>query len=160
MPKDAVGGFIRELLALMPLSAREVLIAGKGDLAEAYRRRNPAARLTGVGPVELTGFDRFVTGDPGRLGTARLAVGRGYDLVVLDGTEDMDAIYQEIYGADIAGTGNGPASPTFSITGDGFVFESGQYVLQPYAVGIIDFEIPASDFGDALAADIFKQNIR
>lgn len=81
-------------------------------------------------------------------------------LVVLDGTEDMDAIYQEIYGADIAGTGNGPASPTFSITEDGFVFESGQYVLQPYAVGIIDFEIPASDFGDALAADIFKQNIR
>ena len=81
-------------------------------------------------------------------------------MVVLDGTEDMDAIYQEIYGADIAGTGNGPASPTFSITEDGFVFESGQYVLQPYAVGIIDFEIPASDFGDALAADIFKQNIR
>ena len=86
MPKDAVGGFIPELLALMPLSAREVLIAGGGDLAEAYRRRNPAARLTGVGPVELTGFDRFVTGDPGRLGTARLAVGQGYDLVVLDGT--------------------------------------------------------------------------
>ena len=81
-------------------------------------------------------------------------------MVVLDGTEDMDAIYQEIYGADIAGTGNGPASPTFSITEDGFVFESGQYVLQPYAVGIIDFEIPASDFGDALEADIFKQNIR
>lgn len=77
-------------------------------------------------------------------------------MVVLDGTEDMDAIYQEIYGADIAGTGNGPASPTFSITGDGFVFESGQYVLQPYAAGIIDFEIPANDFGDALSADIFK----
>lgn len=76
-------------------------------------------------------------------------------MVVLDGTEDMDAIYQEIYGADIAGTGNGPASPTFSITEDGFVFESGQYVLQPYAVGIVDFEIPASDFGEALTADIF-----
>ena len=76
-------------------------------------------------------------------------------LVVLDGTEDMDAIYQEIYGADIAGTGNGPASPTFGITGDGFVFESGQYVLQPYAAGIVDFEIPASDFGEALTADIF-----
>ena len=29
-------------------------------------------------------------------------------LVVLDGTENMDTIYQEIYGADIAGTGNGP----------------------------------------------------
>ena len=76
-------------------------------------------------------------------------------MVVLDGTEDMDAIYQEIYGADIAGTGNGPANPTFSITGDGFVFESGQYVLQPYAVGIVDFEIPASDFGETLTADIF-----
>ena len=76
-------------------------------------------------------------------------------LVVLDGTEDLDAIYQEIYGADIAGTDNGPATPTFSITEDGFVFESGQYVLQPYAVGIIDFDIPASDFGDALTADIF-----
>lgn len=76
-------------------------------------------------------------------------------MVVLDGTEDMDAIYQEIYGADIAGTGNGPASPTFSITEDGFVFESGQYVLQPYAAGIVDFEIPASDFGEALTADIF-----
>ena len=76
-------------------------------------------------------------------------------LVVLDGTEDLDAIYQEIYGADIAGTGNGAATPTFSITEEGFVFESGQYVLQPYAVGIIDFDIPASDFGDALTADIF-----
>ena len=77
------------------------------------------------------------------------------NLVVLDGTENMDTIYQEIYGADIAGTGNGPASPTFGIMGDGFVFESGQYVLQPYAVGIVDFEIPAEDFGDALTADIF-----
>lgn len=76
-------------------------------------------------------------------------------LVVLDGTEDLDAIYQEIYGADIAGTGNGAATPTFSITEEGFVFESGQYVLQSYAVGIIDFDIPARDFGDALTADIF-----
>ena len=76
-------------------------------------------------------------------------------LVVLDGTEDMDAIYQEIYGAEIGGTGNGAATPTFSITEDGFTFESGQYVLQPYAVGIVDFDFQASDFGDALTADIF-----
>ena len=76
-------------------------------------------------------------------------------LVVLDGTEDMDAIYQEIYGAEIGGTCNGAATPTFSITEDGFTFESGQYVLQPYAVGIVDFDFPASDFGDALTADIF-----
>lgn len=76
-------------------------------------------------------------------------------LVVLDGTEDMDAIYQEIYGAEIGGTGNGAATPTFCITEDGFTFESGQYVLQPYAVGIVDFDFQASDFGDALTADIF-----
>lgn len=76
-------------------------------------------------------------------------------LVVLDGTEDLDLIYQEIYGADIGGTGNGTATPTFAITEDGFFFESGQYVLQAYAVGIIDFDIPAADFGDALTADIF-----
>lgn len=76
-------------------------------------------------------------------------------LVVLDGTEDMDAIYREIYGAEIGGTGNGTATPTFSISEDGFTFESGQYVLQSYAVGIVDFDIPASDFGDALTADIF-----
>lgn len=76
-------------------------------------------------------------------------------MVVLDGTEDLDVLYQEIYGPEIGGTGNGMASPTFSITDDGFVFESGQYVLQPYAAGIIDFEIPAKDFGDALTADIF-----
>lgn len=80
-------------------------------------------------------------------------------LVVLDGTEDMDAIYQEIYGAEIGGTGNGAATPTFSITEDGFTFESGQYVLQSYAVGIVDFDIPASDFGDALTADIFETRI-
>ena len=80
-------------------------------------------------------------------------------LVVLDGTENMDTIYQEIYGADIAGTGNGPASPTFSITGDGFVFESGQYVLQPYAVGIIDFEIPASDFRGCSGSRYFLNKI-
>lgn len=86
MPKDAARGFIPELLALMPLSAREVLIAGSGDLAEAYRRRNPTARLTGVGPVADPVFDRFVTGDPGTLGKTRLAGGQGYDLVVLDGT--------------------------------------------------------------------------
>lgn len=76
-------------------------------------------------------------------------------LVVLDGTEDLDPIYQEIYGADIAGTNNGMADPTFYITEGGFVFESGQYVLQSYAVGIIDFEIPAEDFGEVLTADIF-----
>lgn len=75
-------------------------------------------------------------------------------LVVLDGTEDMDALYSEIYG-EFGGASNGPANPTFGITKDGFFFESGQYVLQPYACGIVDIEIPVADFGDALTADIF-----
>lgn len=75
-------------------------------------------------------------------------------LVVLDGTEDMDALYSEIYG-DSGSASNGLANPTFGITKDGFFFESGQYVLQPYACGIVDIEIPAADFGDALTADIF-----
>lgn len=76
-------------------------------------------------------------------------------LVVLDGTEDLDLLYQEIYGSDIAGTGNGVATPTFGITENSIFFESGQYILQSYAVGIVDFGIPAEDFGDALTADIF-----
>ena len=57
-------------------------------------------------------------------------------------------------------TDNGPADPTFYITEDGVVFESGQYVLQSYAVGIVDFEIPAADFGDDLTADIFLMEYR
>lgn len=77
-------------------------------------------------------------------------------MVVLDGTEDLDILYQEIYGADAAGTASGFATPTFGITEDGFIFESGQYVLQPYAVGIVDFEISAAEMGDALTADIFE----
>ncbi|NHF72229.1 methyltransferase domain-containing protein [Paracoccus xiamenensis] len=86
MRSDAARGFIPELLALMPLSAREVLICGSAELAEAYRSRNPAARLTGFGPVEMDGFDRFVAGDPGTLSKARLATAQGYDLAVLDET--------------------------------------------------------------------------
>lgn len=77
-------------------------------------------------------------------------------LVVLDGTEDMNAIYKEIYG-DLEGVeyDYGESTPTFCITKDGFTFESGQYVLQSYAVGIIDFDFSVSDFGDTLTADIF-----
>ena len=74
-------------------------------------------------------------------------------LIVLDGTEDLNEIYKEIYGTDLGVAET--AAPTFGITEDGFFFESGQYVLQAYAEGIIDIEIPAEDFGDALTADIF-----
>lgn len=74
-------------------------------------------------------------------------------LVVLDGTEDLAAIYQEAFGTN--DDNYDKISPTFAITENGFFFESGQYVLQSYACGIIDIEIPAEDFADALTADIF-----
>lgn len=80
---------------------------------------------------------------------------RSIKLVVLDGTENLDTIYQEIYGTEIGGTGNGMATPTFGITEDEIFFISEQYVLQSYADGIVDFTFTAEDFGDALTADIF-----
>lgn len=80
---------------------------------------------------------------------------RSIKLVVLDGTENLDTIYQEIYGTEIGGTGNGMATPTFGITEDEIFFISEQYVLQSYADGIVDFAFTAEDFGDALTADIF-----
>ena len=80
---------------------------------------------------------------------------RSIKLVVLDGTENLDTIYQEIYGTEIGGTGNGMATPTFGITEDEIFFVSEQYVLQSYADGIVDFAFTAEDFGDALTADIF-----
>ena len=58
-------------------------------------------------------------------------------LVVLDGTEDLNAIYQEIYGPDIAGTDNGPADPTFYITEDGFVFESASMYYSPMQLELL-----------------------
>ena len=39
-----------------------------------------------------------------------------------------------------------PMIPAFYITDTGFGFTSGQYVLQPYAGGIIDFNFTAADF--------------
>lgn len=104
MLQGAARGFIPELLTLMPLSAREVLIGGSADLAAAYRLRNPVARLTGFGPgpAQDPAFDRFVAGDPGTLGKGRLAAGKGYDLVVLDGTlgrvRDPAALLRRLHG--------------------------------------------------------------
>lgn len=78
-------------------------------------------------------------------------------LVVLDGTEDMNAVHASVYdwwsGED--DVENAASTPTYYITEDGFVFVSGQYVLQPYACGIVDFVIPYEDFGDAYTGNIF-----
>ncbi len=77
-------------------------------------------------------------------------------LVVLDGTEDRKEVFSAIYGDFTwSDTENAPMIPTFYITDTGFGFTSGQYVLQPYAGGIIDFTFTAADFGDTCTADIF-----
>ena len=76
-------------------------------------------------------------------------------LVVLDGTEDRNEVYTSIYGDTWSDMESEPMIPTFYITDTGFGFTSGQYVLQPYAGGIIDFTFTAADFGDTLTADIF-----
>lgn len=76
-------------------------------------------------------------------------------LVVLDGTEVSTDVYTEVYGEGDWGDSY-LMTPTFYINDTGFGFTSGQYVLQPYAAGIVDFNFSAADFGDALEADIFS----
>ena len=76
-------------------------------------------------------------------------------LVVLDGTENRNEVYASIYGGTWSDVASEPVIPTFYVTDTGFGFTSGQYVLQPYAGGIIDFTFTAADFGDTLGADIF-----
>lgn len=78
-------------------------------------------------------------------------------LVVLDGTEDLNVIYASIYDwwNEESTEGLEDSKPSYYITEDSFVFVSGQYVLQPYAGGIVDIEIPREAFGEACIADIF-----
>ena len=76
-------------------------------------------------------------------------------LVVLDGTENRNEVYASIYGDTWSDVASEPVIPTFYVTDTGFGFTSGQYVLQPYAGGIIDFTFTAADFGDTCTADIF-----
>jgi len=74
--------------------------------------------------------------------------------VVIDGTEDSNEVNARVYDW---WEDSEPyvMTPTFYITDTGFCFVSGQYVLQPYAGGILLFEFTAADFGDAYTADIF-----
>lgn len=76
-------------------------------------------------------------------------------LVVLDGTENRNEVYASIYEDTWSDVASEPMIPTFYVTGTGFGFTSGQYVLQPYAGGIIDFTFTAADFGNTCTADIF-----
>lgn len=77
-------------------------------------------------------------------------------LVVMDGTESQKEVYNELYGdMDWSNLEEMKMPPTFYVTDTGFGFTSGQYTLQPYSAGIIDFTFTAADFDGACTADIF-----
>ncbi|WBU59098.1 glycosyltransferase [Paracoccus albus] len=75
--------YIPELLALMPLSARDVLICNGGSLARAYRRRNPLVHLTALGNCDPDDVDGVL--DPEGLANDPDGL---FDLVVLNGTAE------------------------------------------------------------------------
>lgn len=77
-------------------------------------------------------------------------------LVVLDGTEKAEDVYKRVYGDYYGEDGERKMDAAFYLTDHGFTFISGQYVLQPYAGGVVDIEIPAADFGDACTADLWN----
>lgn len=67
--------------------------------------------------------------------------------VVLDGTENAQAVY----GYDAA------VSPTFYMTDQSIVFISREYELQPYAMGVLEFPLPHSDFDGTLNSDYLPE---
>ena len=75
--------YIPELLALMPISARDVLICNGGSLARAYRSRNPLAHLTARGQCNPNDVDAVLDLE------GKSADPQGsFDLVVLNGMAD------------------------------------------------------------------------
>ena len=77
-------------------------------------------------------------------------------LVVLDGTEKAEDVYQRVYGVYYGEYEGLKLDATFYLTDNGFAFVSGQYVLQPYVAGVEDFEIPAEEFGDACTINLWN----
>lgn len=77
-------GHIPELLALMPLSARNVLICDGPGLSRAYRAANPTAKITGIGKVDPDSVDLVVQGAVDTLAKSRL--GGPFDLIVVNET--------------------------------------------------------------------------
>ncbi|MFV0301722.1 MAG: methyltransferase domain-containing protein [Paracoccus sp. (in: a-proteobacteria)] len=76
--------FIPELLALMPISVRDVLICDGPALARAYRAKNPTARITAIGAADHDAVDAVVKGTVETLPKSRL--GGPFDLVVVNET--------------------------------------------------------------------------
>lgn len=65
------------------------------------------------------------------------------DAVIQDGTSTAEDVYGE-------GMGDAIIQPTFYFNDEGVVFISGEYVLQPYAGGIVEFTIHYGDLADVL----------
>ncbi|MCD7929676.1 MAG: DUF4163 domain-containing protein [Clostridiales bacterium] len=64
--------------------------------------------------------------------------------VVCDGTESYAEVYArvypDLYGGDSSEEApEGNVAPTYCLTNGGVIFYSGQYVMQPYAGGIVEF---------------------
>lgn len=68
----------------------------------------------------------------------------GYiDEVFQDGTSTAEEVYGEGMGDDII-------QPTFYFNDEGVVFISGEYVMQPYVAGIIEFTVPYEELSGVL----------
>ncbi len=76
--------------------------------------------------------------------------------VVLDGTESANEVYSRIY--DNWYETDYMMSPNFAVTETGFMFTSGQYMLQPYVYGILDFHVNAQEYGENGFSEIFKMD--
>ena len=151
-PQGTGGIYVRKGVEIRPLFA-----GGTG--VQSYSRTQPkemptlleAGTLNGhgiaglyaaLGYLQKTGIDKIY-------GREMALAERFYN-----GVKDISGV--KIYGDFTwSDTENDPMIPTFYITDTGFGFTSGQYVLQPYAGGIIDFTFTAADFGDTCTADIF-----
>lgn len=75
--------------------------------------------------------------------------------VVCDGTETYAEVYAQIYpdlyGADSSEEApEGTLEPTYYLTQEGVTFLSGQYVMQPYAGGIVEISLSYDDFIDVM----------
>lgn len=74
--------------------------------------------------------------------------------VVADGTERQADVLERVYGTDAIGADTEDyMEPTFYFSAEGVEFVAGEYVMKPYAAGIIEFTVPYKDFGDTLNSD-------
>ncbi len=77
-------------------------------------------------------------------------------LVVLDGTEDLNAIYQEIYGRTLQVRIMDPQTLHSTLRRMALYLNPASMYYSPMQLELLTFEIPAADFGDDLTADIFN----